>query len=440
MQYVSRSSETTLTSLLSQDVSTTGAILIEGARQVGKTTLAQHVIKLSGRQITAIDLEDNTLLRQRIDQCTNFQDFEDLIADDLNYRPGNNNILFIDEAQESLCLGRFVRYMKERWSETQVILTGSSLTRLFRGETRYPVGRVTRFHVAPFDFREYLTATDQHDLATALNSDLSTISQSRHRRYLELYDSYLATGGMPEVVRAHAEGKNTTDRKAELLADLHNDFLRLFGEEDIDTVQSCLRSVANFVGSPSKISTVIKSTNRKQRKTAESVFARLEQWAIILRADQRGPSPESAHSYLPKRYLFDTGLLRQLRESAVPSIHLLDTLDVSQRGPLGGILENQIAIDIHHLTGSLQGWKRSSSGSEIDFVVEAGTRRYPVECKAALNIKLTHLKGMRAYMDRYGLAQGVTVSLAPYSEIHVDDRKVLNIPAYFFRVWLKLMV
>ena len=437
MQYVTRSSESELISLLNQDVSTTGAILVEGARQVGKTTLAEHVIKLSDRRAYAIDLEDSTLLRQRIDQCSSFQDFEDLIADDLSYRPSLNNILFIDEAQESARLGRFVRYMKERWSGTQVILTGSSLTRLFRGDTRYPVGRVTRFHVSPYDFCEYLTAIGQSDLSHVLSGDLGAITPSRHRRFLELYDGFLSAGGMPEVVQCHASGKSMNDRKAELLADLHDDFLRLFGEKDIDIVQGCLRSVANFVGSPSKISTVIQSNNNKQRQIAENVFARLERWAIVLRADQRGPSPESAHSYLPKRYLFDTGLLRQMRESAIPSIHLLDTMNAAQRGPLGGVLENQIAVDIHHLTGSLQGWKRSSSGSEIDFVVENSDRRYPVECKVALDIKLSHLKGMRAYLDRYDLHEGVAVSLAPYREIHIDQHKIFNVPAYAFRVWLK---
>ncbi len=440
MQYVTRSSESELISLLNHDVSTTGAILIEGARQVGKTTLAEHVIKLTGRQTVALDLEDNTLLRQRIDQCSNFQDFEDLIADDLSYRPGHTNILFIDEAQESARLGRFVRYMKERWSGTQVILTGSSLTRLFREDTRYPVGRVTRFHVSPYDFCEYLRAIDQSSLSRALHDDLSAMTPSRHRRLLELYDGYLSTGGMPEVVQCQASGKSVNNRKAELLADLHEDFLRLFGEKDVDTVQACLHSVANFVGSPSKISTVIQSNNNKQRQIAENVFARLEQWAIVLHADQRGPSPESAHSYLPKRYLFDTGLLRQMRESAVPSIHLLDTMDAAQRGPLGGILENQIAVDIHHLTGSLQGWKRSSSGSEIDFVVENGDHRYPVECKAALDIKLSHLKGMRAYLDRYNLHEGVAVSFAPYRKIHIDQRTIFNVPAYAFRVWLQRLI
>ncbi len=432
MPYIKRKLEIYLNALVTQDVSTTGVILVEGARQVGKTTLTQRVIKNSGRKFHAIDLEENTLLRLNIDNCGRFQDFEELLADELDFHSGDGAVLFIDEAQESQQLGRFVRYMKERWQGVQVLLTGSSLTRLFRGDTRYPVGRVIRLHVAPFDFSEFLTAIGSKRFVEYLSGNQNQISVQRHQRLLNLYDQFLSVGGMPEVVLIHAAAGDYSRRQLELIADLQSDFLRLFGEDDIDTVMNCLGSVANFVGSPSKISTVIKSSQNKNRKKAESVFARLEQWAIILNAVQRGPSPESTHAYHPKRYLFDTGLLRQLREAAVPRISILDTIEMAQRRPLGGVLENQVAIALHHQMGVLRGWKRSSSGREIDFVVEQRNLNIPIECKAALKIKMTHLRGLRAYLESYDLKFGVVVSFAPYQQIQVDGRVILNIPAYLF--------
>lgn len=436
MQYINRNLDTHLNTLVFQDVSVTGAILIEGARQVGKTTITQTVLKKSGRPFYSIDLEDDTLFRQRIDNCQQFTDFEELLADELGFHSGDGSILFIDEAQESRQLGRFVRYMKERWRGVQVLLTGSSLTRLFRDETRYPVGRVTRLHMAPFDFSEFLIALGRNQLAANLSGDAQDISIARHGRYLELFDQFLSVGGMPEVVLLHASGGDYPRRQLELLADLQQDFLRLFGEDNIDTVMNCLRSVANFVGSPSKISTVIKTSQKKNRKTAESIFSRLEQWAIVLNAVQRGPSPESAQAYHPKRYLFDTGLLRRLREAAVPQIKIIDTMAMAERRPLGGILENQVAIAIHHQTRVLHGWKRSSAGSEIDFIIEHQNQRIPVECKAAIKIKMNHLKGLRAYLESYEIGRGVVVSFAPYQEIKVDGRIITNVPAYLLNSWL----
>ncbi len=56
----------------------------------------------------------------------------------------------------------------------------------------------------------------------------------------------------------------------------------------------------------------------------------------------------------------------------------------------------------------------------------------PIECKAALKIKMTHLRGLRAYLESYDLKFGVVVSFAPYQQIQVDGRVILNIPAYLF--------
>jgi predicted AAA+ superfamily ATPase len=439
MNYIPRTLEARLLSLLSEDVSETGCILVEGARQVGKTTLVRAVLEGSHGPVTALDLEDNHRFRQQIDACEDFQDFCDLLADALDFRPGKGAVLFIDEAQESQGLGRFVRYMKERWQGARVVLTGSSMTRLFRGDTRYPVGRVTRVHVAPFGFPEFLRALDRAELADLLDQGgWQEISPSRHERLLEIYDDYLRVGGMPSVVMTHAWGGNVQESRAALLSDLKEDFLRLFGEDDLDLVMRCLHSVANFVGSPSKTTTVIAQESRPRRRAAEAIFSRLEQWAVVLPSIQKGPSPESAHSYHPKRYLFDTGLLRQLRESAVPGINVLAALKADQRRPLGGILENQAAVALHHDQGQLQGWKRSSSGMEIDFIARVAGRITPVECKAALNIKLTHLKGLRTYLEKYDLPAGCTVSFDRYREIEVDRRQFVNIPAYALESWLKL--
>ena len=431
MTHINRSLEPVLLELLMRDVSATGCILVEGARQVGKTTLVQTVLEKLQAQVFHLDLEDNHRFRLQIDACEDFQDFTDLLADNLGFKHGGGEVLFIDEAQESKGLGRFVRYMKERWQGTRVVLTGSSMTRLFRDDVRYPVRRVTRFHVPPFDFLEYLRAVDQADLADFLvEKELAAVSRSRHHLLLQHFDNFLAVGGMPDVVLTNAAGGDYQTRRAELIADLHHDFLRLFGEEDVSLVMQCLRSVANFAGSPSKISTVLDSESRKSRKTAENIFSRLEQWSLVLASSQMGPYPESSHAFHPKRYLFDTGILRHWRESTVPGIGIRGTVDAAQRRPLGGVLENQVAIALHHQWGSLKGWKRSSTGSEIDFISGNRDGKFPVECKAALEIKLTHLKGLRVYLDLYDLPVGYVVSFDRYRKIAIDGRTVVNIPAY----------
>jgi predicted AAA+ superfamily ATPase len=161
------------------------------------------------------------------------------------------------------------------------------------------------------------------------------------------------------------------------------------------------------------------------------VFLRLEDWHLILRSDQRGVGMEASHDYLPKRYLFDTGLLRSLRESAVPQIHLLETVDSLVRKSLGGVIENQVAVDIAAQGLPLAGWKKTPSGGEIDFIVKTGAGTIPVECKAALKCDRRHWQGILEYFEQFNQGLGIVVSLAPLAETHLPSgKRVLNLPAY----------
>jgi len=123
--------------------------------------------------------------------------------------------------------------------------------------------------------------------------------------------------------------------------------------------------------------------------------------------------------------------LRHLRESAVPSIGVLSSISAAARTPIGGILENQVAVDLLRSFEEIYGWKKSSSGTEIDFVIKQGGTGFPLECKATTSINRRHLKGVADYLAFYSLQKGYIVSFAPRSVLKVEGREIHNIPAYF---------
>ncbi len=432
MSFVERTLAKKLNLLLDRPVADSGTILVEGARQVGKTTLVEQVLTKQNARVLSFNLEEDPLIRLQIDECSNFQDFEDYLVNKYRFDADSNNILFIDEAQESSRLGGFVRFFKERWSGPRVLLTGSTLSRLFRGDTRYPVGRVVVLHLNPFSFREYLEAVKATVARDALDGDWSGISVGRHKILLEHLDKFLITGGLPEIVIKNFHGEDIHELHETILAGYIQDFYRLFTESSADLAIKCLKSIASFVGSPSKLSTVIGTNpSRNSRSEVASVFRRLEEWNLVLNSEQFGPGPEASFGYHPKKYLFDTGLLRFLRETAVPSIQLSETLDSQQRRPLGGIIENQVAITIKQNTSNLSGWKQSSSGQEIDFVIKYKGQTIPIECKAALAIKTQHTKGLRSYLGKQGGTTGVIISLAPFEILSFERNiTIINIPLY----------
>ena len=112
-------------------------LLVEGARQVGRSFLVTHALRACTKKWHSIYLEKESRLRSLIDACNEFAEFEQLLRDRVGFDSNADQVLFFDEAQESRKLGRFVRFMKEEWLRATVILSGSTLSRLFREDTRY---------------------------------------------------------------------------------------------------------------------------------------------------------------------------------------------------------------------------------------------------------------------------------------------------------------
>ena len=430
-KYIPRRWDKAISEFLQDSSTNKNVLLVEGARQVGKSSLVCNALANVGCVSYSLNLERDSRLCFLIDDCHDFKDFEVLLKDRVGFDPAKGEALFIDEAQESRRLGGFVRFMKEEWARASVILSGSTLARLFREDQRYPVGRVNRIVVGPFCFSEFLEAVGEEHLAKVIRSVVPDISPQRHLRFLELYNDFLKTGGLPAVVLSLAADGDCLEMLGQILADYERDFIRIFGEGDASLVKGCLRSVANFVGGVSKNTSVLPNPSTRMNARIAEVFLRLEDWHLILRSDQRGVGMEASHDYLPKRYFFDTGLLRWLRESAVPPIHLLETVDSLVRKSLGGVIENQVAVDFAGQGLPLAGWKKTPSGGEIDFIVKTGAGTIPVECKAALKCDRRHWQGILEYLEQFNQSLGIVVSLAPLGETQLSSgKRVLNLPVY----------
>ena len=402
-------------------------IIIEGARQVGKSYLVNSVLKTIDRPYLTYDLEKNPKIRREISKTEDFFDFSALMTDQYNLQPGS--ILFFDEAQECRKLAEYVKSFKEDWHDIKVILTGSSMNRFFPAGARIPVGRMKSMCIFSFCFSEFVKFVKGKPLYEYILSAPEKTPESRHRLLLELFDDYMVTGGYPEAVKAFKSGKSQSDIIEEIIASLEEDFERKEAYQP-GLFLSTLRSVANHIGSPSKY-THIDAT----KYHAKQILEAMKSWHIILEVSQYSLDPNHS-DFLPKRYLHDLGVANMFRSLAVPAIFLLSTIDPVLRTPLGGIFENAVLLNL--LQGasafkSVATWKKSKqAGIEVDFTVDIidARTRIPVECKATTSIQKRHYKNIIHYMDLTGQKFGVLVSVAPYEKIADKGRIILNLPIY----------
>ena len=402
-------------------------IVIEGARQVGKSYTVNRVLKNLKEPVLSFDLEKSIKLRRQIDETEDFEDFKYLMQD--QYGLKDNSILFFDEAQESRQLAKYVKNFKEDLFNTRVILTGSSMNRFFPKDVRIPVGRYRSLCLFGFSFSEFVEYVHSEELADFIRSAPETVSLSRHKLLLNLYDDYMKVGGYPEAVIAYSENEQWVSVINEIMASLEEDFERK-EEYQPHLFRDAVKAISNHIGSPSKL-THFNTT----KYYAKSIISALSKWHIALEVEQKSINPGKGN-FLPKRYLHDIGVVNHKRSLAIPGTSLLNTLDSILRTPIGALFENSLLVQL--LSGEpashlISTWKKENQTDiEVDFIYrmsEFGIT-VPIECKAALYVKKKHFKNILHYLELTKQQSGVLVSAAPFEVVRNSSKTIVNLPIY----------
>lgn len=407
---------------------THNVVLVEGARQVGKTTLVRMALNEFEAPIFELNLETNELLRFEIDRTNSFAEFRGLLEVELKLPRDGDFLLFIDEAQESDRLGQYVRSMKEEWTTGQFILSGSSMKRLFREGTRVPVGRIDRFLVTPFGFRECLQCYGEEVLLEMIADfqPSQEITPLFHEKLLSWSDRYLRIGGLPEVILADVHQEDFKRVRSSILLSQKDDFIRKERFDEAYLFLDALKGVANNLGFPSK-STHVASSYDQARKVLEV----LGQWHLLVELEQKGVASTTA--FHPKRYLYDIGIAQQLRAMPFPEISMLNTLDKILRSQLGGLFENLVLLALLSSVidqSQLSGWRKDSTGgAEVDFIWQNDTP-IPIEVKSQLKVTPRSFSSLRTYLDLTGQKFGVLITAAPFSIMKNQQHTLVNLPIY----------
>lgn len=180
-------------------------LVLRGARQVGKTTVVNQFGRTFDNYIY-LNLEDA--------EAAALFDLNVPLADLIPFffahckkkKVEGTTLIFIDEIQNSAKAVARLRYFYEQLPEIFVIAAGSLLENLVDVKTSFPVGRVQYMALRPCSFREFLVAVGEGQLLPALADKV--MSQAFHERLMLLFNQYVVTGGMPEVVQAFAETRD----------------------------------------------------------------------------------------------------------------------------------------------------------------------------------------------------------------------------------------
>lgn len=357
-------------------------MVLKGARQVGKTWLMKEFGQTYYENYVYFNFDEEDDLKSIFETNKNPHRIIELLSMIAAEKilPGETLIIF-DEIQECPEALNTLKYFKEKANEYHVIAAGSLLGTLLAKPKSYPVGMVNLLTIYPFAFDEFLDAIDPvlYSYYNSIQKE-QHIEEIFHHRLLEVYNSYLIIGGMPECVSSWLKYKDpakVNQIQKELIEVYENDFSKHNGKVNSGRILMVFRSIVSQLAKLNE--KFVYGAVREGARARE--FEEAIEWLVSAGMLNRvynvskTEHPLSAFNKLDqfKLFMFDTGLLKHM--AGIDNSAILLKADYQFKGPL---TENFI---LQQLKGQfeVEPCYYSDKNSEIDFLLQYGTKIIPVE-------------------------------------------------------------
>ena len=404
-------------------------LILQGARQVGKTWLMQEFGKQEYKKTAYVTFDRNENLQNAFKDYANIKELITKleIETQMKITPEDTLIIF-DEIQECPEALNTLKYFKEKANEYHVIAAGSLLGTLLAKPKSYPVGMVNLLDIYPLTFDEFLNAIDSGLYAyyESIQKE-QIIEEIFHQRLLDAYNYYLIIGGMPECVSSWIKYKDPTmisKIQRELIEVYENDFSKHNGKVNSGRILMVFRSIVAQLAKPNEKFMYGAVREGARARDFEEAIEWLVSAGMLNRVYNvsKMEHPLSAFDKLNqfKLFMFDTGLLKQM--AGVDNSAILLKKDYQFKGPL---TENYV---LQQLKGQFEVEPRyySDKNGEIDFVVQNKMEIIPIEVKGGEDRSANSFK---TYVANHTPEHAYRFSKRGYRK----DGDFTNLPLYLVR-------
>ena len=364
------------------------ALLVKGARQVGKTHAIRSVLKEQNADFFEINLIETP---DAVDVLANSNTIDELIIGfstiSAQKLKKGKTIIFIDEVQKYKEMVTKIKFFVEEGS-FRYILSGSLLGVELTNLSSAPVGYMTILEMFPLDFEEFLQITNiDNKILESLRQSFEKRTQVMevvNQKMLDLFTRYLVVGGMPEAVSRFADTNNVNE-----VLQIHHDIQSLykldFTQYEAEDKRLILTNAYNLI--PSEllkqnrryIVTDLKKGLHYER--VENTFLWLKNAGVALSvfnsSEPRIPLKLNEKSSLFKLYFSDVGMLTSEYGMNTKSMLLMKNQNLNA----GGIYENAVAQELSSKGFDLYYYNSNRLG-ELDFVIEYKNKTLPIEVKS----------------------------------------------------------
>ena len=404
-------------------------LIIEGARQVGKTWLMKEFGRQEYKDTIYINFDSNSrmaeLFASDLDTERLIMGLEIYVGRKIN---PDNVLLIFDEVQEVPRALASLKYFYENAPEYHIVCAGSLLGIALHQGTSFPVGKVDFLKLYPLSFKEFLMANDKERFAELLDRQDFQMITSFKQIYIDALKQYYFVGGMPEAVQSFSENKDFNEvreiQKRILLA-YEQDFSKHAPNEIVPRLRMLWNSIPAQLAKENKKFIYGLVREGARAKEYETAIMWLCDCGLVHKVSRVNAAviPLRAYEDLKafKLFVLDVGLLGCM--AGLRQHTLLDGNDlfVEFKGALTEQyvcqqLKNIEDLDIYYYTND-------RGSCEVDFVVDTGEKIVPVEVKAEVNLKA---KSLKTYREKFLPEISVRTSMADFKK----EEWLVNLPLY----------
>lgn len=413
-------------------------LLIDGARQVGKTYIIRHV----GKKLFENYIEINMVADSEGDRLfANTKTIEDfylqlsMIAGD---RMGKkeNTLVFLDEIQVYPHLLTMLKFLSQDGKFTY-IASGSLLGVTLSETTSIPMGSIRKVRMFPLDFEEFLYANGMNELTiSALRSKFQKqepLDEGMHGKMMDLFRKYLLVGGLPDAVNAYLSSRNIR-KVREIQAGIHDYYAADASKYDAERKLK-IRRIYDLIPSNmenKKKRVVAQNIENRRGKTFadyEDEFGYLISAGIALNvqaiSNPRFPLAESEGKNLMKLYLNDVGILSGILYGS----NIRAILDDERSINLGSVYESVVASELIAHGYRLFYYDNRSKG-EVDYLIDDYESLFavPIEVKSGKDYTVHSALNGFVSNEEYHIQKAFVLS----NERLISHRgKITYLPIYF---------
>ncbi len=405
-------------------------LILNGARQVGKTYALKHFGRTSYKKIAYLNFERDENLAQYFDRTLDPKELIKILSihTEVDIVP-DHTLLIFDEIQECPKALNSLKYFCEEANEYHVCAAGSLLGVKIAQEKGFPVGKVNFLNLYPLTFFEFLSAIG-HEKTRGYLEEYHTydpLLNPMHEKLIHLLKVYFFVGGMPEACAEYAKTEKldtVREIQHEILNAYEKDFSKHAPTHEIMKITTVWKQVHRQLAKENKKFIFAAIRKSARRRDYEDAICWLSDAGLIhkshLAESPKFPLSAYADYSIFKIFLIDVGLLGAQSNLNPRTIIDGDILFTEFKGAL---TENYVAQELIAKNHKELYYWTSEGTAEVGFLIQEDHEIFPIEVKSGISQKK---KSLLVYKQKYPSSKLIRTSTMNLKH----DGNIYNYPLY----------